>query len=264
MKRISTILIIAAITAVFTPAYGAEWDWGQIFGNIGAAMGQTQNGNSGKTGSTLGNLLEGVFSHTDISIEEMAGNWVVDGSAVAFKSENFLSQAGGVAAAAALETELDPYFRQYGLTGAVLTIDKTGNCTIKLSRGTLKGIITRQGKGEFTFSVTLLGQKLSSIPLYIRKTSQSMDMMFDAAKLKQILSLIARFSGNNLTKTIISLLEKYDGIYVGFGMHSQSATNGNDSQGSGNSNQNGNGGSGLHILRDILTGGQNGQQNNKK
>lgn len=253
MRRIRTAILIALLSAISVPVQASCWDWSKVFGTINSQLGNHQNNNGGKTGSTIGNLLEGVFSRTDISVKDMSGTWVVDGSAVAFKSEDFLSQAGGVAAGAALETELDPYYRQYGLTGAILTIDTAGNCVIKLQRGSLKGIITRQGKGEFLFSITVFGQRLSSVPLYVRKTSQSMDMMFDVAKLKQILSIVANFSGNQLAKTMISLLEKYEGIYVGFGMHRQGTTPSSGQSGNGvreETEQN----SGLGTLRDILTG----------
>lgn len=192
---------------------------------------QTPSSTSGRTtGSTIGNLLEGVFSRSDIDVADMAGSWTVDGSAVAFKSQDFLAKAGGAAVAAKLQTELDPYYERYGLTGAVLTIDSAGNCSIKLARGSLSGLITKQAKGEFLFNITLFGKPVSSVPLYVRKTSQTMDMMFDVAKLKEILKLVGRFSGNSLASTLIDLLDKYEGVYIGFGMHSNAASSRNDLQ----------------------------------
>ena len=120
---------------------------------------QTPSSTSGSSiGSTIGNLLEGVFSRSDIDVADMSGIWTVDGSAVAFKSQDFMAKAGGAAVAAKLQTELDPYYQRYGLTGAVLTIDSDGNCSIKLARGSLNGVITKQAKGEFLFNITLLGK----------------------------------------------------------------------------------------------------------
>ena len=94
---------------------------------------QTPSSTSGSSiGSTIGNLLEGVFSRSDIDVADMSGIWTVDGSAVAFKSQDFMAKAGGAAVAAKLQTELDPYYQRYGLTGAVLTIDSDGNCSSSL------------------------------------------------------------------------------------------------------------------------------------
>lgn len=223
---------------------------------------QTPSSTSGSSiGSTIGNLLEGVFSRSDIDVADMSGIWTVDGSAVAFKSQDFMAKAGGAAVAAKLQTELDPYYQRYGLTGAVLSIDSDGNCSIKLARGSINGVITKQAKGEFLFNITLLGKTVSSVPLYVRKTSQTMDMMFDVAKLKEILKLVGRFSGNSLASALIDLLDKYEGVYIGFGMHSDAAPLSNDLKQVNNpTQQQEQKNSGLGTLINIL----NGKQSSKK
>lgn len=242
-KYILTAIILLGSASL---ASAAPWDWTNIFGSGSGSS--SSSSTTSQTSNTIGNLLEGIFSRTDISIEDMAGTWTVDGSAVAFKSEDFLSQAGGTAAAAAIQTELDPYYKKYGLDGATVTIDTDGKCNIKLKRGSISGVITRVDKGEFTFKITILGQTLSSVPLYVRKTSQTMDMMFDVAKLKQVLQLVAKLSGNSLAQTVINILDKYDGVYVGFGTKLvQSATPQQQSSGTQSS--------GLDALRRILNGG---------
>ena len=40
--------------------------------------------------------------------------------------------------------------------------------------------------------------------------------MFDAKKLKDILSVAANFTGNSLAKTASGILDSYDGLCVGF------------------------------------------------
>lgn len=246
MKNAHLLICLTLIMITLHPAKVNAWDWTKIFG--GASSTSTQ-GNSGKTTSTIGNLLEGVFSRSDIQVKEMAGTWKIDGSAVSFKSEDFLSKAGGVAAAAALQTELDPYYEKYGLIGGSVILDTAGNCTLKLKRGSLKGVVTRQGKGEFLFKVSLFGQSINalSLPVYVRKTTQTMDLMFDAAKLKQLLQVAAKISGNTLAKTVVDMLDRYEGIYIGFGMQAESTP----TTGSQSGTQ-----TGLGTLRDILTGGR--------
>lgn len=233
------MLLAAGIFSAVVPAAASSWDWTKI---LGSSQGSDS---SSQTSSTVTNLLEGIFSRTDITVADMAGTWTVDGSAVAFKSEDFLSQAGGTAAAAAIQTEIDPYYERYGLTGATVTVDSAGNCNIKLRKGALKGKITPEAKGEFLFNLTILGQPVGSVPLYVRKTSKSMDMMFDVAKMKQILNTLAKFSGNSLAQSVVKILDKYQGVYVGFGMHADTAAQQNTSTSSP---------SALGTLRDILTG----------
>ena len=251
------------------PQTSAAFDWTSILNAMSGLGSQSgQQSGSGKTGgsSTIGNLLEGVFSTSDIEVKDMAGVWTVDGSAVSFKSSDFLSKAGGLAAAAAIESKIDPYYKQYGLTGAEITIQPDGACTIKMKRGTMKGTIEKASDGNFIFRITMLGMNISSIPMYVQKTSRTLDMMFDAEKLKELLSLVGRFTGSKSIDAISSILNSYDGIYVGFGTTKTGSVeqeNGNpllpgsnsgsgSSSGTGVSSSGNSSGTGLGTLMDIL------------
>ena len=238
MKKIKALVILALSLMSATTVNASTWDWSTLFG------GNSSSSTSGKTTSTIGNLLEGIFSRSDITVADMAGTWTVTGSAVAFKSEDFLSQAGGTAAAAAIQTELDPYYKQYGLTGAVVTVDADGKCNITHAKGSINGTISQDKDGDFVFKITILGQSLGSIPVYVRKTSVTMDMMFDVAKLKQVLQVVAKLSGNTLAQSVVSILDKYEGVYVGFGMSANSSSESETNPVS----------TGLDALRGILNG----------
>lgn len=74
----------------------------QSIGDLLKGLGQ----GSSDIGSTIGNALQGIFTKTDLTIEDIVGEYVSTGPAVAFKSDNFLQKAGGIAGAAALETKL--------------------------------------------------------------------------------------------------------------------------------------------------------------
>lgn len=186
--------------------------------NSGYAQGLSGLLGGGDLGNTIGNLIEGVFSSSNITIADMAGEWRANGPAVCFQGEGFLKKAGGVAAAAAVETKLAPYYEQYGLNNSQLTIDKDGkfNLTCKLIK--LSGTITRDEKAEpgvFEFNFTALGMKLASVTTYVQKTSGSMDIMFDATKLKQLLSAVASFTGIQIVQTVSGILDSYDGLAIG-------------------------------------------------
>ncbi len=89
------------------------------------------------------------------------GTWISTGPAISFfKGEGFLKEAGGLAAAATIESKLAPYYKQYGLNGATVTIDKKGNVTLTVKGVTLRGTICDTSEqGVFDFSFTAMGAK---------------------------------------------------------------------------------------------------------
>lgn len=174
---------------------------------------------SGGLGNGLGSMLEGVFSSSNISIDDMQGEWNSTGPAVCFQGDNFLKKAGGAAAATAVESKLQPYYDKYGLTGAILNINADGTFTLTTKGITLNGTITQNASGTagvFDFNFTILNMNLLAVTTYVQKTSSSMEVMFDVTKLKQLLSAVAQFANINLLKTLSGILDSYDGLCVGF------------------------------------------------
>lgn len=173
----------------------------------------------GGSGSTLGKLVEGVFTKTDLKLDDLVGDYTSQGPAVAFKSDNLLKQAGGIAGAAALETKLKPYYEQYGLTGMTLCVDTAANFTVTVKGLRLSGdIIRNDGEGTFTFNIKAMGMKVGQFTAYVQKSGGDLDLMFDATKLKQIISTVSRFTGGTMAKALSSILDSYDGACVGFDM----------------------------------------------
>ncbi|MDE6010512.1 MAG: DUF4923 family protein, partial [Muribaculaceae bacterium] len=143
-----------------------------------------------------------------------------DGSAVSFKSDNFLEKAGGIAAAAAVETKINPYYEQLGLNNAVMTIKDDGTFTLQAKRITLQGTLASNGNGTFDFNFKAFGKvSLGKMTAYVQKAGNHVDIMFDATKLKTLASGIAKITGVSLAKTAASLLDSYEGMCVGFGMN---------------------------------------------
>ena len=203
--KISKIAVLALLLTIFWSNKANAQGLGDIFG--------------GGLGNTIGNMLEGVFSSSDITVADMTGDWTSTGPAVCFQGEGFLKKAGGVAAAAAIETKLAPYYEQYGLTNATLTVTEDGKFTLNCKMLKMSGTITPKAggdKGVFEFNFTALGMKLATVTTYVQKTSSSMDVMFDATKLKNLLSAVAQFTGIKTVQTITSILDSYEGLCVGF------------------------------------------------
>ncbi len=201
-RKLIMLSMLIALAAAWTPA--ARSDIRDLLG--------------GKTGSTLGNILEGVFTKTDIDVKDIAGTYEATGSAVSFKSENALQKAGGVAASAAIEAQLDPYYEKYGLIGATFSADNEGNFTLQAKKITLKGVITKNDDGTFQFKFQAFGKiNIGSMKAYVQKSPTSLEIMFDANKLKSLLSIVTKTVGGSLTKTVSNLLDSYDGACLGFG-----------------------------------------------
>lgn len=190
----------------------------------------------GKAGGAVSGVVDGLLTQSDISVEQMAGTWTATGSAVCFQSENFLQKAGGSAAAGTIEEKLDPYYKQYGLTGSTLTVQTDGSFVLKIKGISLKGTVTKRNDGNFDFTFTPVGSfKLGSIKAYVEKPLNGLNVMFDASKLKSLISSIAKLTGNSLAKTAGSLLDSYEGMCVGFAF-SGNGSGASDGTSTGNSN----------------------------
>ncbi len=207
-KKIVSALLIVTGLSLMSPSAGAQ----SITDLLGGLA-----GNNG-TGNTIVNALEGVFSKSDITVADIAGEWKTTGPAVTFKSDNLLKKAGGIAGAAALETKLAPYYEQYGLNGMTMTIDNDGNFTMNIKKMSLQGVMTpNKGEGTFDFSIKALGAiPLGSFTAYVTTTGKTTDIMFDATKMKQLMSAVAKFTGNSLAKAAGNILDSYEGACIGF------------------------------------------------
>lgn len=260
--------IITAVILAFTGMPVCAQNLSDILGGLGEALGgngqssQNQTGQNNNGGSsTLGNILEGVFSSSNITVSDMAGVWTSNGPAVCFQSDNFLQKAGGIAAASMIESKLSPYYNQYGLNGAVMTINTDGTFSMKLKNITLKGNITQTTeKGVFQFTFTALGSvKLGSIKTYVQKSYNTLSVMFDASKLKNLISGIAKIVNIQIVKTLTSILDSYQGLCVGFRMERTGNVKGQSTvNGSGSDNGSS---SGLGGLINVLGGNKNGENN---
>lgn len=181
-------------------------------------------GGGGSTGDILSNVIEGVFTKSNLSLADLVGEYKSQGPAVTFKSDNFLQKAGGIAGAAAIEAKLNPYYEQYGLNGMTLTVDKDANFKMTIKGMSLSGSISKnESEGTFEFNFKVIGFNLGKFTAYIEKSGSNLNLMFDATKLKSFISTVAKFTGNSLASTVGSILDSYEGACIGFKMVSVSS-----------------------------------------
>ncbi len=218
-------------------------------------------------GDILKNTVEGIFTSSDITVEDIAGSYVTDGPAVCFKSDNFLKKAGGVAAAATVEAKIAPYYDRFGLNSATMTITKDGAFELKMKMLTLSGTITPgQEKGTFDFRFVAFNTiPLNTVKAYVEKSIGSVNVMFDATKLKTLLAGISKIVSIKSLNTVSEILSMYDGICIGFKLKSAGKSSStNTGTGSTTNDKNGNTGgttsggnrteekNGLDALKDLL------------
>lgn len=241
MKILKKIMVgVIALTSTFGVQAQSLSD---ILGGLG--------GKSSSSGNVLTNIIEGVFTKSNLTLADLVGEYSAQGPAVTFKSDNLLQKAGGIAGAATIESKLNPYYEQYGLNNMTLTVDEEYNFTMKIKSISLKGTITENSPGEgiFDFNFNVLGIKLGKFTAYIEKSGKNLNLMFDASKLKSFISTVAKLTGNSMASTVGSILDSYDGACIGWKMVSTSNSSTNSSTGSSVS-------SGLNSLKDILNKGK--------
>lgn len=220
--------LILAFSIILSSSMANAQGLSDILSNLGG-------GGDGES-SAIQSVIEGVFTKTDLTLEDIVGSYESVGPAISFKSDNLLQKAGGMAGAAAIEQKLAPYYKQYGLVGLTLQIAEDANFEMKVKGIKISGTIeTGTEKGTFVFNFKVAGMKLGKFTAYIQKSGSDIDLMFDANKLKQLISAVANLTGNTLAKTCAQILDSYDGACIGFEMKAQSSSSSSASSSTGTS-----------------------------
>ena len=241
MKVIKSLIVgvMVVASALSMPA--------QSLGDILSGLG---GGNGSNSGNVLGNIIEGVFTKSNLSLSDLVGEYSAKGPAVTFKSDNFLQKAGGIAGAAAMESKLNPYYEKYGLNNMTLSIDEQANFVMKIKALSLKGTVSKnESEGTFDFNFNVAGIKLGKFTAYIEKSGSSLNLMFDATKLKSFISTVTKLTGNSMASAVGSILDSYEGACIGWKLVCTSSPASASSSGSPASD-------GLNALKNILNKGK--------
>lgn len=214
MKK-SAICVIMALALTFGQA--GAFDLKDLFGKSNTTTESSADDNSDGILGALGSFIGNMTANKNFTVDDIAGQWTYSSPAVSFKSENALKNVGGAAAATAVENKLAPYYKTLGFMRTTLTIAKDHTFTMKMGIIPLKGTVekTEDGRLEFTFT-GITGRSIGKVDAVATKSGSTLNLTFDATKFINILTSVAGKLNISTLNTLASLLNGYDGIYMGF------------------------------------------------
>lgn len=188
-----------------------------LFGKKDAATENYADDNSDGILGALGSFIGNMTANKNFTVDDIVGQWSYTAPAVSFKSENTLKNVGGAAAATAVENKLAPYYKTLGFTRTTLTIAKDHTFSMKMGIIPLKGTVAKTDDGRLEFTFTgITGRSLGKVDAVATKSGSSLNLTFDATKFIKVLTSVAGKLNISTLNTLASLLNGYDGIYMGF------------------------------------------------
>ncbi|MCH5221747.1 MAG: DUF4923 family protein [Muribaculaceae bacterium] len=191
---------------------------------FGGSSSSSETATTGDSKSSSGGLLDAIggfvnntIANNKFTIDDLVGSWEYTSPAVSFQSDNALKKIGGAGAATALENKLEPYYKQLGFTKTSLVVEKDHSFVLKMGVLTLKGVVEKDASGMLEFSFSAFGKvSLGKVKANATKAGSTLNLTFDATKMIQLLTKVSSVLNNSTLNTLASLLNSYDGVYMGF------------------------------------------------
>lgn len=214
MRKIALMALFAML--ILTQSC-AQYNFDSALGSSSGANNESSSSSSSSSSSTLGNILGNIFASDKVELSQLVGTWNYAGPAVGFQSDDVLKKIGGSAASAAIEKELETYYNKLGLNNLILTIDENANFTLKAKLITFKGVVEKGENGMFIFNIKAFGSvNLGWLEVYTTLSGKTLSLTCDAEKFVALAKKIMSITNNSTLQSVISLLESYDGVTVGF------------------------------------------------
>lgn len=211
------IALMALFVMLILTQSCAQYNFDSALGSSSGANNESSSSSSSSSSSTLGNILGNIFASDKVELSQLVGTWKYSGPAVGFQSDDVLKKIGGSAASAAIEKELETYYNKLGLNNLILTIDENANFTLKAKLITFKGVVEKGENGMFIFNIKAFGSvNLGRLEVYTTLSGKTLSLTCDAEKFVALAKKIMSITNNSTLQSVISLLESYDGVTVGF------------------------------------------------
>lgn len=220
MKKYTLSLAVAAASLLFASC-GTTQN-GSLLGSLAQGMqnNTAASGSQTQTGtSLLSNLLSGVLEGSStLTQESIQGTWKFTSADCVFESENLLAKAGGAVAATKIEKNLNTQFTKFGINAntCAYTFNSDNTYSAKIGSYTVNGNYTLDTKTK-TVKMTYLGG-VASNSARVAMTGNNLSLLIESDKLLNLLKGLSALKSNSNITTLSSLLNNYDGLYVGIQM----------------------------------------------
>ncbi|MBQ8652564.1 MAG: DUF4923 family protein [Alistipes sp.] len=201
MKR----LLIAVVALMATVSTASAQSWGDLLKQV--------------AGSAVTEIADKVTNGA-LSDAALNGSWSYKQPAVKFQSDNILSSLGGSAMESSVTTRLEKAYSFIGIKEGAASFtfneDKTFTAKLGLAKN-LSGTYefdTESHKITLHFSSGLL-KNLGTMSGYAYISGKELKLVFPVTKLVNMIRTLG--SKISYLKTITTLLENYENVYLGFG-----------------------------------------------
>ena len=163
-------------------------------------------------------LVVGEKATTETSI---IGTWDYVGPDCQLKGDDLLKNIGGDAAGAEVEKKMEPIYAKAGLNTIQYTFNEDKTCSYTIKGKTTKGTYEFDAEAKtITIKTGKLGVKVTANVVTL---GSNMSFLFDADKILSVVKTItgATSSLNKTASAANKLLEKFDGMMVGFELKKQ-------------------------------------------
>ena len=169
----------------------------------------------------LTGVVEQVVGDKATTETSIIGTWDYVGPDCQLKGDDLLKNIGGDAAGAEVEKKMEPIYAKAGLNTIQYTFNEDKTCSY-----TIKG---KKVEGTYEFDAEAKTITIKAGTLGIRTTAHivtlgsNMSFLFDADKILSVVKAItgATSSLNKTASAANKLLEKFDGMMVGFELKKQ-------------------------------------------
>lgn len=220
MRKLSTLLAAVLFAGTFS---ANAFDPQSLLEKLGNTSQSEETSSSKKDiAGALSGVLNSFVANDKFSIDDIVGEWTYASPAVSFESDNALQKIGGAGAASVAEGKLEPYYKRLKLNATTLTVDAEHNFTMKLGVATLKGTVEKDENNALIFKFNAFGKiSLGKAGAHATKSGNTLTLTFDASRLVQILTQISSKLNNSTLTTLSTMLNSYDGIFIGFKLNSK-------------------------------------------
>ncbi len=170
--------------------------------------------------SILGNLAKEAIGEVTTTQNSIIGTWIYSAPAIQMDSDDALAGLGSRVASSSIVDKLSPIYEKMGLNESTFTFSADSTYSTQMSKLKTDGSYTFDAQTKTVKLETKVGVTVTA---KVVTAGDSMTLLFNADKLMGALKAITGYVGNMNTKfaSISSLLDKYDGLLVGFELTKQ-------------------------------------------